>query len=248
MKAMLFAAGLGTRLRPLTNDRPKALVEIQGKPLLDIAIEKLVGAGCNLIVVNVHHFASQIVQRINSRNWGASIIVSDESDLLLDTGGGLKRAAPYFAQSTEHFVLYNVDVLTSLDLAKLHRHHVQSRALVTLAVSERKTSRYFLFDESMSLKGWTNATTEERKLCPNQQLESMKKLAFSGVAVASPDIFQFMPIDEEVFSITEVYLNACCHQQVKGYLHDAAKWLDAGKPAALELAQTMQPWWETQFE
>lgn len=244
MRAMLFAAGLGTRLRPLTNDKPKALVEVQGKPLLDIALEKLVRSGCKLIVVNVHHFAQQVIDRINCRDWGAKVLVSDERDSLLDTGGGLKAAFQFFSDEDTPILLYNVDVLTDLDLSQLYRYHCEHEALATLAVTERSTSRYFLFDANQCLRGWRNISTGEQILCPNA-ITNLKALAFSGVAVVGTELFEYMPSDRAVFSITEVYLKACCSRAVRGYLHDPSRWLDAGKPAALARAQSLSPWWET---
>jgi NDP-sugar pyrophosphorylase family protein len=257
MKAMLFAAGLGTRLRPLTNDRPKALVEVNGVTLLEIAIRRLIGAGCREIIVNVHHFAEQIIDFIEKNGeFGIQIAVSDEREQLLDTGGGLKKAA-WFFDDGQPFLVCNADVLTDMDLAHFYQKHLESHAIATLAVRRRTTSRYFLFDEKMRLCGWQNAKTGEERIVGSPQLavaplqsfnpsipqflnpsipQSLNPLAFSGIHAISPALFNWMPAAEGPFSIIDVYLEAAQTGLILGLDHSADEWLDVGKPEALETA------------
>ena len=156
MKAMIFAAGLGTRLRPLTDNMPKALVPVAGKPMLERVILRLKEAGFNEITVNIHHFGEQIIDFLRAHdNFGTEIHISDERGMLLDTGGGIKKARP-FLDGQEPFLVHNADILTDIDLAGLYRHHLESDAESTLLVSERKTSRYLLFDDDYHLHGWIN--------------------------------------------------------------------------------------------
>ncbi len=249
MKALLFAAGLGTRLRPLTNDRPKALVEVNGVALLEVAIRRLIAAGCQEIIVNVHHFAEQVIDFIEKNGqFGIRIAISDEREQLLDTGGGLKKAA-WFFDDGQPFLVVNADVLTDMDLARFYQNHLESGALATLAVRQRSTSRYFLFDEKMRLSGWRNAKTGEEKLVmgnpplvagmyppayPIPQT-AYRQYAFSGIHAVSPAIFDWMP-GEDVFSIIDVYLNAASSGQIVGFDHSKDAWLDVGKPEALAAA------------
>ncbi len=266
MKALIFAAGLGTRLRPLTNDRPKSLVEVNGVTLLEIAIRRLIGAGCREIIVNVHHFAEQIIDFIEKNGqFGIQIAVSDEREQLLDTGGGLKKAA-WFFDDGQPFLVCNADVLTDMDLAHFYQKHLESHAIATLAVRRRTTSRYFLFDEKMHLCGWQNAKTGEEKLAVRQLavgsqppfnpsipqslnplvgsqphfnpsiLQSFNPFAFSGIHAISPALFNWMPATEGPFSIIDVYLEAAQTGLILGHDHSADEWLDVGKPEALEAA------------
>lgn len=235
MKAMLFAAGLGTRLRPFTNDRPKALVEIDGQPLLEIAIRRLLEAGCREIIINVHHFAEMVVDFLEQKqHFGIRIAISDERSQLLDTGGGLKKAA-WFLSGSESFLVCNVDVLTTLDLAKFYRTHVESGALATLAVRQRNTSRYFLMTEKMQLAGWQNAGTGETRWCEPGAPPTVQPYAFSGIHAIRPEIFEWMP-EDEVFSIIDVYLKAAAFHPILGYPHDEDAWLDVGNPESLKKA------------
>lgn len=237
MKAMVFAAGLGTRLRPLTNDQPKALVEVGGYPLLEIAIRRLLAFGYDEIVVNVHHFADQVETFLQSNgNFGARVHLSDERPQLLDTGGGLKKAAQWL-RSEESFLVHNVDVLTDLDLHAFQRAHDASGALATLAVRSRQTSRYLLFDEAGLLSGWKNVKTGEEK--NSRAVSSAMSLAFSGIQCIHPRLFDYMPEGDEVFSIIDVYLEAARTAKVAGFRHDDSQWLDVGKPEALEPAAEM---------
>ena len=233
MKAMLFAAGLGTRLRPLTNDKPKALVEVGGMPLLEIAIRRLMYFGCRDIMVNIHHFGQQILDFLEANeNFGVNITVSDERNQLLDTGGGLKKAAWFFQDAP--FLVHNTDILSNIDLRALFQAHLLEAPLATLSVRKRQTSRYLLFDEGGRLSGWRHARTGEERIC--RPAAHYHPLAFSGIYVLSPGIFSYMP-DEEVFSIIDVFLQAGQTETLLAYRHDDSLWLDVGKPAALEQAQ-----------
>lgn len=209
-RAMIFAAGLGTRLRPLTDNMPKALVPYQGVPMLERVIETLKGAGFDDIVVNVHHFADMIESFIADNNqFGISVRTSDERDLLRETGGGIRHAAPLFAESQEPVLVHNVDIITNLDYTTLLDSHSPSD-LVTVVVSERKTKRYLLFDEENKLVGWTNVETGEvRSPYPGLNPKGCRMYAFSGVHIVSPQIFGIMASWPEKFSIIDFYLAVC---------------------------------------
>jgi NDP-sugar pyrophosphorylase family protein len=238
MKSMLFAAGLGTRLRPLTNDRPKAMVELKGKPLLQWSIERLIAAGSREIIVNVHHYADMIIDFIKSNNsFGVRIEISDEREQLLETGGGLKKAQWFFDDGAP-FLVVNVDILTNMDLGKLYETHLETNPLATLAVTDRTTSRYFLFDQKMHLSGWTNIKTSETRPSDLNKT-NLSQLAFSGIHVLSPRIFDYM-LEDDKFSIVEVYLRAMEKETIIGYRHDGDIWIDVGKPASLEMAEKSQ--------
>ena len=227
MKAMLLAAGLGTRLKPLTDSMPKALVPLRGVTLLERAMRYLQRHGVEEVVLNVHHFADQVEAFLRERDgFGIPYSLSDERDQLLDTGGGVKRAAPFF-QGGEPFIVYNVDVLTDLDLGELYRAHVRSGCLATLAVRRRQTSRCFLFDASLRLAGWRNRNTGQTRWC-GDELPAAEELAFSGIQVLDPGIFHYFP-EESVFSLVELYLRAGRGGAVCGYTHDDSLWMDAGK-------------------
>ncbi len=232
---MIFAAGLGTRLRPLTDDRPKAMVEINGKTLLEINIRKLVGFGFRDIVVNVHHFADLVIDYLNENDFGANIIISDERDELLETGGGLKKAAEFL--QGDSFLVYNVDILTDLDLNSLFDFHEKNNALATLAIRKRKTSRYLLFDKNNILHGWTNVNAGiVRQKRPTGNDLFFK--AFSGIHVIDPKIFPLFR-REGKFSIIDTYLDAAKEYLIQGYGHDDGLWLDVGKIESLEKAKLL---------
>ena len=246
MRAMLFAAGLGTRLRPLTDQRPKALVEVAGKTLLEWALLKLKASGVEQVIVNVHHFAEMIREFLRSeKNFGMDIFISDESGLLLDTGGGLKKAQAFFEKSDRPFIAMNVDVLSTIDLPVLYASHLQSGAIATLAVRSRESSRYLLFDEAMTLCGWQNLSSGEQKFCcAGAQLSQLNPLAFSGIHIISPGLFSFMPPAQQPYSIITTYLEAGGKVMVKGFQHDDDFWLDVGKPGAIEEAHQRREEWE----
>lgn len=237
MKAMILAAGLGTRLKPFTDNHPKALAEVNGKSLLQRNVEYLKSFGVTDIIVNVHHFASQIFETINKNNgWGAKITISDETDEVLETGGGLKKVAWFFQDSDEPFILLNVDILTDLDLKKLLEYHKLNKALATLAVSNRDTSRYFLFDENNLLSGWENVKNNQRIITrPNSNLT---RKAFSGLHIISPEIFKLITQTGK-FSMVDVYLELSKTQIIKGFDQGDYKFLDVGKPESIQIAEKL---------
>ena len=226
MKAMIFAAGLGTRLGHLTQHTPKALVKFEDKPLLEHVILKLKQIGVKDVIINVHHYAEQIIDFIKKNDFGMNIHFSVEKDCLLDTGGGLKKASAFFDDGKPFFV-HNVDVLSDLNFLEMYDFHCRNNVLATLAVRNRETQRYFLFDENDRLCGRENLKTNERVLFSDvSSPENLHRWAFSGVHVVSPQIFDFMP-QETVFPIIQLYKNA--HKQVLAYPHDYGKWKDMGK-------------------
>lgn len=226
MKAMIFAAGLGTRLRPLTNNKPKALIEAKGKTLLEIVIQRLQKFGFEEIVINVHHFADQITEYLKANNnFGINIEISDERDKLLDTGGGLKKAKSFF--DDQPFLIHNVDIISDINLEDLYKFHFNSKALATLAVKNRLSSRYFLFDDENKLCGWKNDKTGET-IITNESRKELKPLAFSGIQIADPKIFNYMP-DNDVFSIVDVYLKASKEEKILSYRDDESFWKDLGR-------------------
>ncbi len=231
MKAMIFAAGLGTRLRPITDKTPKPLVQIKGKTLLEITIQKLIENDFDEIIINVHHLADQIISFLNEKKINARIEISDESKQLLDTGGGLKKAS-WFFDDGKPFLVYNVDIVSNLDLKKIYHTHQQNEVIATLAVSKRKTSRYFIFDEEGILSGWQNVKTNEQKITRN--ITSINKLAFSGIQVIDPELFKFFP-EAEVFSIVDLYLTTSKLEKIKSYQHEDSHWYDVGNMEELEL-------------
>ena len=233
MKAMIFAAGMGTRLLPLTRHKPKALVEVNGKPLLQHLIERLKRFGIHEIIVNVHHHSDQVLQFLAlNNNFGIHIAVSDETEQLLDTGGGLKKAAWFFNDGNP-FILHNVDVITDLDLGEMYTFHRDSRALATVAVRTRETSRYLLFDGEMRLGGWENVQTGDAFII--EKGTELQRLAFSGVHVIDP-AFLSMISETGRFSIIDTYLRLAGSQIIKGFLHDDTDWIDVGKTADLKRA------------
>jgi NDP-sugar pyrophosphorylase family protein len=231
VKAMVLAAGLGTRLRPLTDNRPKALVEIAGRTLLEITLCRLRAFGISEVITNVHHFPEMIIEYLEkNENFGMRIEISRE-EILLDTGGGLKKAAPFFLENSNSrekpFILHNVDVLTTIDLGRLVDFHNQSQALATLAVQARKTSRYLLFDQQLQLcrRSGSNQKTEMVRN-PTQS----EALAFSGIHVISPRIFSAMT-EEGVFSIIDSYLRLAAQgERIVGFRSDEYYWRDLGRP------------------
>ena len=227
MKALIFAAGLGTRLKPLTDIKPKALVEVNGITLLEHTINKLKNAAVDEIIVNVHHFADQIKTFLKLKNYfNINIEISDESEQLLDTGGGLKKASWFFNDNKAFFV-YNVDVISDINLRELYQYHINNNSLATLAVKHRETSRYFLFDQALQLCGWKNIKTNEVKIS-NESAKNLTPLAFSGIQLVNPDIFKLI-IETGKFSLTETYLSLAKHNKISGYRHDNDFWLDLGK-------------------
>lgn len=236
MKAMIFAAGLGTRLQPLTGSLPKALIRIKNTPLIEIVITRLIAQGFNEFIINLHHFADQVKEFVDSRNnFDVTIQFSDETNLLLDTGGGLKKAA-WFFNDGKPFLVHNVDVISTINLKHLMESHIHSGALATLAVRNRTSSRYLLFNEQNVLCGWENQKTKEQILVnPSYNLHPY---AFSGIQVISPEIFRNMN-QEGKFSIIDVYLNLAVSHLIKSYEHNQSFWIDVGKIESLKLAEEM---------
>lgn len=235
MKAMIFAAGLGTRLRPLTETIPKALVEVNGLPLLEIVIRRLQKYGVDEIIVNVHHLAEHIRDFLERHKYfGIEIHLSDETEHLLDTGGGLKKASWFFDDQLPFFV-HSVDILSDIDLHEFYQFHLQHpQALATLAVTRRNSTRCLLFDQNDTLCGWENRSTHEVKMA-RSAISGFHELAFSSIHVISPAIFSLMP-DQEVFSIIDLYLQVAATETILAFQHDHALWLDVGKPNNLSQA------------
>lgn len=234
MKALIFAAGLGTRLKPLTDNMPKALVPISGKPLLEHIILKLKKNGFNEIMVNVHHFPDQIIQFLHENNhFGIRIEISDERNLLLDTGGGVKKASSFFDDG-KPFLVHNVDILSNLDLDDLYAHHQKTSALATLVVSSRNTFRYLLLNDNLRLCGWINEKTGETKPDGFVNTGNFNKLAFSGIQILSPRIFGLMSAYPDKFPIMDFYLNNADSQIINGYIPQDYKMIDVGKIDVLD--------------
>ncbi len=236
MKAMIFAAGIGSRLKPFTDKHPKALAPVNGKPLIQRTIEYLKQYGFSELVINVHHFASQITEFLGQhQNFGCTIQFSDESEELLETGGGLKKAAPLL-KSDKPILVINADILTNLNLDNLIRYHKSVQSLVTLAVTNRSSSRNFLFDNDNLLCGWTNNQTGE--LILKKETESPVPKAFSGIHVINPDLFQLMRQTGK-FSIVDTYLDLCSTHRISGFDHSEDLFIDVGKPEALARASAL---------
>jgi MurNAc alpha-1-phosphate uridylyltransferase len=232
MKAMLLAAGLGTRLKPFTDKHPKALATVNGRTLLEHNIRYLRHHGIFDVIVNVHHFADQIETTIKKeQGFGSRVTISDERAEVLETGGGLKKAAWYFKREAA-FVVMNTDVLTNLDLSALVRYHNQHNAIATLAVMNRSSSRHLLFDPQMALCGWQNHKTGEQRSSRNSGPAT--PFAFSGIQVLTPEILD-MPFEGK-FSLIDVYLHFAATNVIKGYDHTGDIFIDAGKPESLEQA------------
>jgi NDP-sugar pyrophosphorylase family protein len=237
MKAMIFAAGLGTRLKPLTDNLPKALVPIDGKPLLEHIILKLKKAGFDEIIVNVHHFPDQIINFLRANNnFGIRIEVSDERDLLLDTGGGIRKAE-WFFNDGQPFLVHNVDIFSNVDLKELFQYHLRTDNLASLVVSQRNTNRYLLFDNNLRLKGWMNEKTGETKPEKFADISEFNKLAFAGIQVLSPSVFELMENLEPQFPIMDFYLSKAQSQVISGFVPDNFKMIDIGKLDILEEAE-----------
>ena len=230
MKAMILAAGLGTRLRPLTNDRPKALVTVAGRTLLEITLSRLRSFGVREVIVNVHHYAGIICNYLSeNNNFGMEIKVSHEDDLL-DTGGGLKHAAWFFLEggASEPFILHNVDVLSTIDLGSMLRHHVGEQAFATLAVQDRETSRYLLFDEKAQLCGRQAGREGQPELV--RPAANVQALAFSGIHVISPRLLEMLS-EEGAFPIIAAYLRLAAQgENICAFRADKFYWRDLGKP------------------
>jgi NDP-sugar pyrophosphorylase family protein len=240
MKAMILAAGLGTRLRPLTDARPKALVEVAGRTLLAITLARLRVFGIREVIINVHHFADMVVEYLKKNgNFDMRIEISHE-ELLLDTGGGLKKAAWFFKDSSgkdEPFILHNVDVISTIDLGRMVRFHQERKTLATLAVQGRETSRYLLFDEQLLLCGRLSGSDQQAEFVHSARQLQVQALAFSGIHVISPRIFPMMNGDG-AFSIITSYLRLAKQgEKIIGFRADEYYWRDLGRPENLAQAE-----------
>jgi MurNAc alpha-1-phosphate uridylyltransferase len=226
MRAMILAAGQGTRLRPLTNDIPKPLVIFHGKPLLEIIINRLLSSGIEKIVVNIHHLANQVLEFLKSRDYyNGRVLVSDETDRLMDTGGGVLKARELL-DNGEPFILHNVDVYTNLDITRLVETHQADNALITIAVKERTPSRSLLFDEQDFLSGWQNNKTGEKRIIRDFKGD-LKDYGNSCVYVINPEFFQLISTREPV-SLTDLYLNLARNYPIKGFIHNQDFWYNLG--------------------
>lgn len=236
MIAMILAAGVGSRLKPFTDHHPKALAMVNGKSVLQRNVEYLQQAGIKKIVVNVHHFSEQIIAAIKEANgWGSEILISDESGALLETGGGIKKAVPLFGDA-ENLLVMNADILTDLELKALMAAHFHNKAAATLAVSNRPSSRCFLFDERNMLCGWRNIGTGETRqpVHANQVFEK----SFSGIHIINESIFRHLPFDGK-FSMVDAYLALCASHRIVGFDHSDSKFIDIGTMEKLEKASLL---------
>ena len=237
MNAFIFAAGLGTRLKPLTDTMPKALVPVGGKPLLAHVIEKLKAAGCKKIVINIHHFGEMIIDYVKSQNnFGVEILFSDEREMLLETGGAIKHAVDLLGD--EPFLIHNVDILSNVDLKALIAAHSKADSAATLLVSKRNSTRALLFNAEGNLTAWTNKTTGEVKT-PYESVDiaTLEEFAFSGIHIFSPRLFKYFGAYPEKFSIIDFYLNTCKDEKIKAYTQEGLQLLDVGKLDSLERAE-----------
>ncbi len=239
MKALIFAAGLGTRLKPITDTLPKALVQVDGQPLLYHIVSKLKAAGITEIVINVHHFADSIIDYVHKQDdFGIKVSFSDERELLRETGGGIRYARPFL--EGDRFLVHNVDIISDLDI-RWFESEVKEDSLATILVSDRKTQRYFLFDDEMRLVGWTNtATGEVRTPFRNLKPGECRKFAFAGIHCISGGIFNVFEGDGwgDRFSITDFYIRECAAHPIYGVVPDELRLMDVGKPETLAEAES----------
>lgn len=234
---MIFAAGMGTRLKPYTESMPKALVPLAGTPMIEILINHLRRNGITNIIINVHHFANQVIDFIAfNQNFGCNITISLEEDILLDTGGGLKKAA-WFFDDKKPFLVQNVDVLSDLNYNEMIDFHEKSNALISLAVTKRASSRYFLFNKQMQLCGWENTKTGEKRIIQSGS-NKLERYAFSGIHVIDPAIFNLITKDGK-FSIIDTYLEIAATHMIRGFEHSPENWVDMGKPDDLLKAEKL---------
>ena len=236
MKAMIFSAGLGTRFRPWTEKHPKALALVNGKSLLQRNVEYLQQYGITDLVVNVHHFAGQVIDEIEKNaGWGSNIRISDERNELLDTGGGLLHASRYI-NNGERFITCNVDILTDLDINALVSYHENKKALISFGTMDRKTSRYLLFDQNNRMCGWRNTGTGDEKIVRGRDVLHQK--AYSCVVVFEPEIFKLIKFGGK-FSLIDVYLSLANEEPIYGFDHTGDRWVDVGKPESVAVAEAI---------
>jgi len=235
MKAMIFAAGLGKRLGKITKNIPKALVDINGKSVLQLAVEKCTSYGFNDIILNVHHFADMVEDEIRRLNeMGFKLSVSDEREMLLENGGGLYKARDFF--DTEPFLLYNVDIVSDLDLGSLYRFHLQKQGLATLAVRHRPGKRFLLIDSLGQLRGWRNISTGEEILTGKWDKE-LNEIAFSSMHIVDPEIFSYM--NKGIYTLIDLYLRLAGEHSIFTFRHDEGYWVDIGTPESLEYVRSL---------
>ena len=233
MKAMIFAAGLGKRLGKITETIPKALVDIDGKTALHLAVEKCSTHGFNEIIVNVHHFADMVEKEILKLNkMGYRITVSDEREKLLETGGGLFKAKWFF--NDDPFLIYNVDIISDLDISALYRFHLEKRGLAALAVRHRPGNRFYLIDDECIIRGWRNNSTGEQILT-SQASDNLSEIAFSSMHIVEPEIFRYM--NEGIYTMTTLYLKLAEKHNIYTFLDDSGYWGDIGTPESLEFVR-----------
>jgi NDP-sugar pyrophosphorylase family protein len=238
LKALIFAAGLGTRLKEHTSDKPKAMVQLAGKPLLQHAIEKLMSHQITDITINVFHFADQVITFLENHHFpGIQIHISDEREELLDTGGGLKKAETFLTGS-EPILIYNVDVISNLNLNLLERYHLTSGSLATLVVRQRDTSRYLMFDENFQLAGWKNFGNGETIISRVDKFDNSIPYAFSGIQIVQPEIFKLIT-ETGKFPIMDLYLRLAQTEAVHGFVDNSTIWMDLGKPDQLQKAELL---------
>jgi len=234
MQAMILAAGLGTRLKPVTDELPKALVEVNGKTLLEIAIRNLIENDFRRIVINVHHFADKVKDFINKNTFATDIFISDESDLLLDTGGGIKHAQKFFDNSP--ILVHNVDIISNLNLKEFYQYHLSDDAIASLVVSNRESNRYLLFNEDNVLCGWEDIKNNEKIIVRDDS--KLDQLAFSGIHILNPHLIELFP-KEEVFSVIKAYLNIAGKEDIHAFVSNDIKWIDVGKVDSLKRAEDL---------
>ncbi len=240
MKAMILAAGLGTRLRPLTKNVPKALVEINGSPILEIIILQLKSYGFSDIIINIHHHYNQVIDFLRANdNFGVNIQISDEKDKILDTGGGIKKAS-WFLNDIKPFLVHNVDVISDINLKDMYDFHCKRHPLATLAVKDKDSSRSLVFDHSYRLFGWENSSTGESRIVSALEKSDKTNIGFCGIHVIDPEIFQHMNSNDK-FSIITTYMNVSLEHPIIGYPVEQNLWMDIGSFEKLEHAQTIDP-------
>jgi len=233
MKAMILAAGKGTRLGKITESNPKVLVDINGKSVLHLAVEKCTASGFDDIIINVHHFADMVEEEVKGLNkMGFRITISDERAMILETGGGLYKARDFFDNNP--FLLYNADIITDLDLSEIYRVHNKTNSIATLSVRNRKGNRYFLVNRDGILRGWCNKATGERIFTGSEE-EEVYEIAFSGIHIINPEIFKFM--SEGIYTMTDLYLKLAQSHNICTYRYDDGYWYDIGTTESLEIVR-----------
>lgn len=231
MEAMIFSAGKGTRLQPLTNHIPKALVEINSLSLLEHNIRKLISYGIKHIIINIHHFGDKIIEHIENMNYPADILISDEREELLDTGGGLNKAKNLFSLKQD-IIVHNVDILSFIDFSQVLEYHKSQSSIATLCVSKRKTSRYLLFNSNNQLSGWENKTSGERII--SNVSNQYNPYAFSGIQIIKPELINYL---DSKGPIIPKYLEISKNYKISPFIHNKEIWMDVGKPQAIEEAK-----------